>query len=102
MLEYDKIDISEGIDTTQNKLVSKKCSFCHFSYFIDKNFNYERYLCDVCHDISMKAMSIKDLTIVYANGNAYRVNFSYMSAKEAAGLVRNSNLVKKRFVLIFV
>ena len=77
MLEYDRIDISEGIDTTQNKLVSNECSFCHFWYFIDKNFNYERYLCDGCLDISMKAMSIKDLTIVYANGNVYRVNFSF-------------------------
>ena len=99
MLEYDRIDISEGIDTTQNKLVSKECSFCHFLYFIDKNFNYKKYLCDGCHDILMKAMSIKDLIIVYANGNAYRVNFSFMSAKEASGLIRNSNLVNKKGLL---
>ena len=99
MTEYDKIDISEGIDSTENKLVGKECSFCHFLYFIDKNFNYERYLCDGCHDISMKAMSTKGLTIVYANGNAYRVNFSFMSAKEASDLVRNSNLVNKKGLL---
>ena len=99
MLEYDKIDISEGIDATQNKLVSKECSFCHFWYFVDKNFNYERYLCDGCHDMTMKVMSIKDLTLVCTNGNAYRVNFSFMSAKEAANLVRNSNLINKKGLL---
>ena len=30
MLEYDRIDLSEGIDTTQNKLVSRECSLCRF------------------------------------------------------------------------
>ena len=28
MLEYDRIDLSEGIDTTKNKLVSRECSLC--------------------------------------------------------------------------
>ena len=37
MLEYDRIDLSESIDTTQNKLVSRECSLCHFFYFLDKN-----------------------------------------------------------------
>ena len=30
MLEYDRIDVSEGIDSTCNKLVSKECWLCHF------------------------------------------------------------------------
>ena len=29
MLEYDKIDISEGIDVNESSN-SKVCSFCHF------------------------------------------------------------------------
>ena len=28
MLEYDRIDISEGIDTNKNILTSKKCYLC--------------------------------------------------------------------------
>ena len=28
MLEYDRIDVSEGIDANKNKYISKKCSLC--------------------------------------------------------------------------
>ena len=54
MLEYDRIDISQGsnVNKTSN---SRECSFCHYYYFLDINFNYQKYLCDGCHDMSMKA-----------------------------------------------
>ena len=51
MLEYDRIDSSEGIDSTRNKLVSRECWMCHFWYFAYKNFNYEKYLCNGCHHV---------------------------------------------------
>ena len=66
MLEHDGIDIFEGIDLTQNKLVSNECSLCNFWYFTDKYFNYQRYFCDGCHDMSMKAVSMKNLAIIYS------------------------------------
>ena len=37
MLEYDRIDLSEGIDT-QNKLVSRECSLYGFSLFLRQKF----------------------------------------------------------------
>ena len=52
MLEYDKIDINEGIDVNKNKLVSKECIICNYWYFINRNLNYQRYVCDGCHDMS--------------------------------------------------
>ena len=45
MIEYDRIDISEGIDMNKT-CVSKKCDICHYWYFVDKNFNYEPYFCN--------------------------------------------------------
>ena len=39
MLEYDRIDISEGIDINKCKETSARCSLCKFYYFLDKNFN---------------------------------------------------------------
>ena len=30
MLEYDRIDLSEGIDTNKNILTSKKCYLCSY------------------------------------------------------------------------
>ena len=32
MLEYDRIDISEGIDINKCKKTSRKCSLCKFYY----------------------------------------------------------------------
>ena len=33
MLEYGRIDISEGIDVTKTNL-SKECDICHYWYFV--------------------------------------------------------------------
>ena len=47
MLEYDRIDISEGIDVNKSSDKSKECDICHYWYFLDKTFTYEQYLCYV-------------------------------------------------------
>ena len=44
MLEYDVIDISEGINVNKTNL-SKKWDICHYWYFKDIGFKYEKYLC---------------------------------------------------------
>ena len=49
MLEYDKIDISEGIDINKTN-ASKERDICHHWYFLDKNFDHELYLCNGFHD----------------------------------------------------
>ena len=36
MLEYDRIDISEGIDVN-NTNKSKEYMLCHYWYYLDKN-----------------------------------------------------------------
>ena len=63
MIEYDRIDVAEGIDLTKNKLVSRKCWLCGYYYFLDKNFNYEKHFCNGCHDMSMKANSMHNLAM---------------------------------------
>ena len=47
MLEYDRIDISEGIDTNKT-IASNESNVCHYWNFSDKNFNHEPYLCNGC------------------------------------------------------
>ena len=49
---YEKIDISEGIDFDKTDK-SKECMICHCWFFKDKNFNFEKLVCNGCHDISM-------------------------------------------------
>ena len=60
MLKYDRIDIDEGIDIKKCKETSRDCNLCKFYYFLDKNFNYEQYLCNGCYDMSLKAISMQN------------------------------------------
>ena len=98
MLEYDRIDLSEGIDVNKTNN-SRKCSFCHCYYFVDINFNYQKYFCDGCHDMSMKPNSMQNLAIVYSDNNAYRNHFWNMSKDDAINIMHNSNLIDKKGVL---
>ena len=68
MLDYDRIDISEGIDIDKTNK-SKECGICHYWYFLDKKFNYEKYLCNGCHDLMQKAVSFNDVAIVSIKEN---------------------------------
>ena len=54
MLEYDRIDISKGIDINRTSIL-KEHDICHFWYFKDIGFKYETYLCNGCHDLVQKA-----------------------------------------------
>ena len=75
MLEYDRIDSSEGIDVNKSGANSREYRLCYYYYFLDINFNYQKYLCDGCHDMTMKANSMQNLAIAYNKRNAYRINF---------------------------
>ena len=57
------------------------------------------YLCDGCHDISTKATSMQNLTIIYHEGNYYRVNFVFMSKNDTFNLIKNSIIIDKKGVL---
>ena len=69
MLEYDRIDISKGIDANKISL-SKECNLCRYWFFKDIGFKYEKYLCNDCHDLMQKAMSFNNVAIVYVKGSA--------------------------------
>ena len=74
MLEYDRIDISEGIDI--NKInTSKECKICHYWYFKDINFKYESHLRNGCHGLLQKAVSFNNIAVVYVKGRPYRIHF---------------------------
>ena len=98
MLEYDKIDISEGIDVNKTS-ASKECHICHYWYFKDIDFKYEPYLCNGCPDLTQKAMSFNDIAAIYVKRSAYRIHFWYMSKDDAISIMNNSNLIYKKAVL---
>ena len=98
MLEYDRIDISEGIDVNKTS-ASKECDICHYWYFKDIGFKYEKYLCNGCHDLMQEAMTFNNAAIAYVKGSAYRIHFWYMSKNDAISIMNNSSLIDKKGVL---
>ena len=98
MLEYDRIDISEEIDVNKTNLL-RECDICHYWYFKDIGFKYEKYLCNGCHDLMQKAMSFNNVATVYVKGIAFRMNFWCMSKDDVISIMNSSNLVDKMGVL---
>ena len=62
MLQYEKIDVSEGIDTNKTS-ASKEYKLCHCWYFKDVGFTFEPHICNKCHDVLMNAYELKNCNI---------------------------------------
>ena len=83
MLEYERIDANKSPDK------SKECDLCHHWYNIDKNFNYQPYLCNGSHDIIIKPVRFNVVAVVSVKGNTYRNHFCFMSKNDAINLLNN-------------
>ena len=70
MLQYDKIDVSEGIDNDKTD-ASNECMFCHSWYFKD-GLKIESNVCDNCYDILMTAYNLKCLAVLNLRGLDHR------------------------------
>ena len=49
--------------------------------------------------MSRKAISMKTLAIINHNGNHYRVNFAFMSKKDAYNLIKNAVIMGEKGTL---
>ena len=58
----------------------------------NKNFKYEPYLCNVCHDLMQKVMNFSDVAVVSVKGSEYIIHFWCMSKYDAISIMNNSNL----------
>ena len=103
ILEYDRTDISEGIDVNKTN-APKECDICHYWYFKYFGFKYEcnsiePFFCNGCHGLMQKAMNFNDFAIVSIKGSDYKINFWYMSKDDAINILKNSNLNEKSVLL---
>ena len=62
MIQYERIDVSEGTDLSRSNK-SKECMLCRYWCFKDIDYEYEKYVCNGCHDLSMMVYNIDDFMI---------------------------------------
>ena len=71
MLQYAKIDVSEGTDVDKTS-ASKECELCHYWFFKDFGYKFEDYVCNGCYNLSAMAYSLKNIAILSAKGATFR------------------------------
>ena len=95
MLQYERTDISEGINFNKtNKSV--ECMICHYWYFKDIGFKYQPYVCNGCHDCSMIVQNLDNFVILKIIKVDYRSYLVGINKKDAISLLNNSMLDNKR------
>ena len=94
MLQYKRIDVSEGIDINKTSL-SKECMLCHYCYFKDVGFKFEPYVCNKCHDVLMIAYKLKNIAILSAGEADFTCILGGISRDEAVNRLNDSVLEDK-------
>ena len=89
MLWYQKINVSEGIVVNKTS-ASKECEFCHYWFFKDVRFKFEKHVCNICHDLLTMAHSLKNIAIFSAKGNTLRCLLMGISKNKALKRLNNS------------
>ena len=67
MLQYQKTDVSEGIDVNKTG-GSRECEFCHYWFFKNVVFKFEEHVCIRCHDLLTMACFLKNIAILSTDG----------------------------------
>ena len=94
MLQYERIDVSEGIDLDKSDK-SKECMICHYWYFKDIGYKYVPPVCNGCHDLSIVVYDLNDFMILNIKGVDYRCYVFNMSKNDSIKLLNNSCLDNK-------
>ena len=58
MLQYQKINVSEGIDINKT-IESKECELRQYWFSKDVGFKFEKHVCNGCHDLLTMAYSLE-------------------------------------------
>ena len=70
MLNYNRIDISKGIDSTKS-CSSKECMICHYCFFIH-GFKFQESTSNCCHDMTMLSINLSNIVIITVKNVDYR------------------------------
>ena len=91
MLQYEKIDVSEGIDVNKTS-ASKECELCHYWFFKDVGFKFEEHVCNGCHELLTMAYLFENIAILSTKGATFRCILWGISRNKGLRRLNNSEL----------
>ena len=94
MLQYEKIDLPEGIDVDKTS-ASNECELCHYWHFKDVGFRFEPHVCNKCPNVLISAYELKNIAILNVKGVDFRCILWGISRDEAVNRLNNSVLEDK-------
>ena len=94
MVQYDRIDVSNGIDIIKTS-ESKECTLYHYWYFKDVGFKFELHICNGCHAVSLMASELKNIEMLNIKVVDYRSILWSISRDEAVNRLNDSALEDK-------
>ena len=94
MLQYEKIDASEGIDINKTSL-SKECMLCHYWFFKGVGFKFEEHIWNKCHNSLTMAYLLENIAILKAKGATFRCILCGIGKNELLKRLNNSVLEDK-------
>ena len=62
---------------------SNECELCHYWFFKDVGFKFEKHVCNKYHDLLAMAHSLKNLAILSARATTFRYLLMSISKNEA-------------------
>ena len=98
MLQYERIDISEGIDI--HKLnASKECMICHYWYLKDVRFKFKPHVCNKC-SVGCIFSKTKRIKILHVKSVDYRCVLCGFGRNKAVNILNNSILEDKGVIIL--
>ena len=97
-LQYERTDISEGIDIHKTN-ASRECMLCHYWYFNDVRFKFKLQVCNKC-SIGCIFSKSKRIEILNVKGVDYRCILCGISRNKAVNILNNSVLEDKGVIIL--
>ena len=67
-------------------------------WFFNHGFQFQDYVCNGCHDLTMLCLNIKDITIIKVKNVDYRCIIDNITKSKATNLLKNSIPQDREFI----
>ena len=98
MLHCDTVYVSEVIVINKTS-ASIECDICHYWYFLDKGFKFQRYSFNRCYNALIVSVNLNGTAILNINGADYHFIIGSIRKRDAVNLLKDADLTEKRSII---